>query len=336
MSRLRSAGLDQLRGIAIALVLLRHLTDTLLPGPGVVGVVMFFSISGYLITGVLMRDLAEHGRFRAGHFYARRAWRLVPALLVVVAVLVVVTLVLDPVGDRGRLPRTVAVALTWTADLPFQHGSTAIFHLWTLAMEEQFYLLWPLVLVLAVRTRRPAPVLAGAGLLCLLACVVTVVHYRHALDLAYPLPTSWAGCFVIGGAARWWSDRVPVVTRSWPLLLPLVVLCFVPLRGHAATYLLGAPLIAALTAVLARSWHDRNVQNRIGGALAALGTVSYAAYLWDYPLTVWLRPIGWYGGPLALLLTLVAAAASWRYLERPLLRWRDRERAPSAALAGAR
>jgi peptidoglycan/LPS O-acetylase OafA/YrhL len=218
----------------------------------------------------------------------------------------------------------VAVALTWTADLPFFHGSMAIFHLWTLAMEEQFYLLWPLVLVLAVRTRRAGLVIGLAGLACLLACVLTIIYYRRELDLAYPLPTSWAGCFVIGGAARWWSGRLPALRRTWPLLLPLAVLSLVPLRGHAATYLLAAPLIAGLTALLARSWHDRPVEIPFAGALAALGTVSYGAYLWNYPLTVWLRPVGWYGAPLALGATLLLAAATWRWVEQPLLRLRER------------
>lgn len=330
----RSRGLDQLRGIAVGLVLLRHALPEVFPGAGVVGVVMFFAISGYLITGVLMRDLSDHGRVRAARFYSRRAWRLVPALLVVVATIAVVTLAFDPLSDRAELPRTVIVALTWTADLPFEHGSEATFHLWTLAMEEQFYLVWPLLLLLAVRSRRAGVVIATTGLICLFACVGTLLWLAEDPDLAYTLPTSWAGCFVIGGAMRWWADRIPsrLVTlgRSPVLLMPLAALALVPLRGHPSTYLLAAPSIATLTALLALGWHHRPVQistlgplQVAGGLLASLGIVSYAAYLWNYPLTLWLRPLGWYGGGLALLLTLVAAALSWRLIEGPVQRRRD-------------
>lgn len=334
----RSVGLDQLRGIAIGLVLLRHAFPSAFPGAGVVGVVMFFAISGYLITGVLMRDLADTGRVRFGRFYSRRAWRLVPALLAVVVTIGVVTLLIDPLDDRDELVRTIVVALTWTADLPFEHGSEATFHLWTLAVEEQFYLAWPALLLLAVRVRRVGLLLVASGLTCLLACVATLVWLAEDPDLAYTLPTSWAVCFVIGSAARWTGPRLPAPTAAVAALalLPLAGLAVVPLRGHAAMYLLAAPAIALLTVVLARGWHDQPVRFRPGPALAALGTVSYAAYLWNYPLTLWLRPLGWYGGLLALAATLVIAALSWRWLEAPLLAAREaRAQARREVPAGA-
>ncbi|WP_322920416.1 acyltransferase family protein [Nocardioides renjunii] len=336
MSR-RVEGIDLLRGIAVGLVVLRHAWPDLFPGAGVVGVVMFFALSGYLITGLLVDELHRTGRVDLRRFYVRRARRLVPALLFLVAGVVVVTLLLDPLGDRDELGRTVLVALTWTGNLPFGHASDATFHLWTLATEEQFYLLWPAVLALAwARGRvRATVLLAGAG--CLLACLATVLWLRGEPDLAYSLPTSWAVCFIVGAAARVLADpssrparigaapndatacRAARRAARWaaPVALTgLLVLSVVPLRGHALTYLAGGPAIAALTAVLLLSWRGWTEVTGPARALVLLGTVSYGAYLWNYPLTLWLRPgLDGLAGPVAAVLTLVMAALIWRLVE---------------------
>ncbi|SEB80986.1 Peptidoglycan/LPS O-acetylase OafA/YrhL, contains acyltransferase and SGNH-hydrolase domains [Nocardioides exalbidus] len=336
----RIDGIDLLRGIAIALVMLRHAWPSAFPGAGVVGVVMFFALSGSLITGLLVDELERTGRVDLRRFYARRARRLVPALLFLVAGVVVVTLLLDPLGDRGELGTTVLVALTWTANLPFGHASDATFHLWTLATEEQFYLVWPAVLVVAFARGRVRLALVVVAAACVLACVATLVWLSEAPDLAYALPTSWAVCFVIGGATRILGARAAdpssgsartgvarydgLARRAAPAaLVGLAVLSVVPLRGHALTYLAGGPAIAVLTAVLLLSWRSWTTVTGPARALVVLGTVSYGAYLWNYPLTLWLRPsLEQYAGPVAAVLTLVMAVISWRLVERPAQRWR--------------
>ncbi|CUR58074.1 Acyltransferase 3 [metagenome] len=313
----RIDGIDLLRGVAVALVMVRHAWPAAFPGAGVVGVVMFFALSGHLITGLLLDELERTGRVELRRFYLRRARRLVPALLLLVAGVVAVTLLLDPLGDRDELGRTVLVALTWTGNLPFGHASDATFHLWTLATEEQFYLLWPAVLVASFtrgRVRLALLLVAGA---CLLACVATLAWLRDAPDLAYSLPTSWAVCFVIGAATRVLGPRAVVPDWAAPVALAgLAVLSVVPLRGHALTYLAGGPAIAALTAVLLLSWRTWAEVTGPARALVLLGTVSYGAYLWNYPLTLWLRPtLDGLAGPMALVLTLVAAGLSWHLVE---------------------
>jgi peptidoglycan/LPS O-acetylase OafA/YrhL len=327
----RIAGLDLLRGVAIGLVMLRHAFPEPFAGAGVVGVVMFFALSGFLITGVLLGELEREDRVDLGRFYRRRARRLVPALLFLVAGVVAVTLLLDPLGDRDQLGKTVLVALTWTGNLPFGHASDATFHLWTLATEEQFYLVWPAVLALAFARRRVGVALAVTAAACLLACVLTLLWLGEAPDLAYALPTSWAVCFVIGAATRVYADRLVLPGWSVPVALAgLAVLSVVPLRGHALTYLAGGPAIAALTAVLLVSWRTwTTVSGPALTALVWLGTVSYAAYLWNYPLTLWLRPHLDLAGPVAAGLTLVMAAVSWYAVERP---WQER-RVPAVAAA---
>jgi peptidoglycan/LPS O-acetylase OafA/YrhL len=324
----RIAGLDLLRGVAIGLVMLRHAFPEPFAGAGVVGVVMFFALSGFLITGVLLGELEREGRVDLGRFYRRRARRLVPALLFLVAGVVAVTLVFDPLGDRDQLGKTVLVALTWTGNLPFGHASDATFHLWTLATEEQFYLVWPAVLALAFARRRVGAALAATAAACLLACVLTLLWLGEAPDLAYALPTSWAVCFVIGAATRVYAERLVLPHWTVPVALAgLALLSVVPLRGHALTYLAGGPAIAVLTAVLLVSWRTwTTVSGPALTALMWLGTVSYAAYLWNYPLTLWLRPHLDHAGPVAAGLTIVLAAASWYAVERP---WQER-RVPAA------
>ncbi len=336
----RIDGLDLLRGIAIALVMGRHAFPDLLPGAGVVGVVMFFTLSGYLITGLLTGEVAREGGVDLRRFWTRRAARLLPALAVLVVGFVLVTVIFDPLDDRSGLPRAVLVALTYITDIPFDHGSDAVFHLWTLAVEEQFYLVWPLVVVVATGRVRWRTTLLAAGAVTLLACFVVVALLAPDVDRAYPLPTTWGMCFVIGAAARAVAGRWHVPRTAVAVALALLtVLSVVPLRGHALTYLAGGTAIAALTAALLLAWGSwravatESVILHLGlRALVALGIVSYGAYLWNYPVTLWLRPaLGDAAGVVAIAATVGLAAASWHLVERPVLRWRDRSSSRAAA-----
>lgn len=361
MSRVRR--LDALRGLAVLLVIIRHAAPDAAPGAGVVGIAMFFTLSGYLITGSLLRELDATGRIRLGAFYRRRAVRLLPALSALVAGLAVVTLLLDPLDDRGALGRTLAVALTYTADLPIALGSDSIFHLWTLSVEQQFYLLWPPLLAWAWYRRWTTLLVAGTLVALTLTATCVTLHLGQDFDRAYRWPSSWAGALLIGAAAYMCTHRpkenraaaTPAHGRSGAILrtlLPprtrltsrrpssprsgrtlratsaaaaLVLLLaagVVPWRSFSLTYPWGGLLLAALTAVVLHHWaDDPTPPGRPLTALARLGTISYAAYLWNYPLTLWLRPWHPVAGPtLAVVLTLVLATASWFLVERPATR----------------
>lgn len=293
---------------------------------------------------MLLTELRSTATLDLRGFYTRRALRLVPALVVMVAGFALVTLTLNPLGDRDELTRTVVVALTYTADLPFHHGSAATFHLWTLATEEQFYLLWPAVLGLGWARQRARTALLVMGVVSVTACVATLVWVEPHADLAYPLPTSWAVCFVIGGAARVYADGPnPPLRASRSVtaaaLAALAGLSVVALRGHALTYLVAGPAIAVLTAVLLVSWRSWYVvRPRLLRPVVVLGTISYATYLWNYPLTLWLRPspdsASAASGAAAAVLTVVAAALSWRLVEEPLQR-RHRAHTPERVSVGS-
>ncbi|MFS3129489.1 acyltransferase family protein [Nocardioides sp. Bht2] len=338
----RIASLDLLRGIPIALVMARHAAPDLFPGAGVVGVVMFFSLSGYLITGVLLRELDRTESVRLTHFYRRRALRLAPAMVAWLVGITLVTLALDPLHERKLLGATWLVSLTWTANLPFRPVfSDAGFHLWTLATEEQFYLIWPALLLIGARLGQRWLAFAVAAVVSAGLLVATAYWFRNNPDQAYVLPTSWAICFVIGGLARWLtrgrastSARPPRGAVAWvvcgsALLAGLAVL---PLRGELTTYLVVGPLVAAVTAALAQFTPHWPAVPRWADPLRRLGVISYAAYLWNYPLALWLRPYGWGGAVTALLLTVVIATASWRWVEEPVARWQaKRWRQPAPA-----
>ena len=348
----RLPGLTMLRGLAIGLVLVHH-AFPVVGGGGIVGVVVFFTLSGYLITGLLVREVEREGRVSFGRFYRNRFLRLGPALLAVLTVFVVVELTTHRLGARGHVPDTVFLALTYLADFRFgPHISVGMSHLWTLAVEEQFYLVWPALLVLAVRWRRLTTLLVVAGALLMACCTVSLVLSTHVAK-AYPLPTTWGITLVIGAAAAVHHRRLESVLSGprgagWAAVALAVLGALSMVQGakeHWWTYIVGGPLIAAATVVLivhvsrweeATSWPWR--------ALEGLGVVSYAAYLWNYLIVSWISgehlvELGPAQGVLSIVATVLAAWLSWRLVESPVLRIRsrlDRPERPVAAPAGSR
>src|SRR5262249_14418103 len=153
------AALDGMRAFAVLAVLLYHAASTWLPG-GFLGVEVFFVLSGYLITALLLAEWQQQGRIRFRAFRARRARRLLPALAVLLVGPLTLALILVP-SQAARLRGDVLAAATYSTNwyLLFQHESyfvalgrpSLLQHLWSLAVEEQFYLLWPLVLWAGLR-----------------------------------------------------------------------------------------------------------------------------------------------------------------------------------------
>lgn len=330
----RIQGLDALRGIAIGLVLLRHAWPGIFGGAGIVGVVMFFALSGYLITGLLVGDVRKHGRVRFGRFYWHRALRLVPPLLFMLAGFLIVTLTIDPASEHGTELRSVLVAMTYTMDIPFNHGAVSISHLWTLAIEEQFYLVWPFVIIVGLRLGWLRWFVAVVGVVIYLACLGSLM-VKSPADV-YTWPTSWAVVMVIGAAARLGEDRILAVLGSIERrrvvaaagLVTLLALSFVPdVKEWAGSYLLLGPVIGAATIAMIMYARDFPRVGRAAVPLVRLGAISYAAYLWNYPIVIWLAsgdtPVGW-EAVASLPLTIVAATVSLILVERPIARWRSR------------
>jgi peptidoglycan/LPS O-acetylase OafA/YrhL len=336
--RTRLDGLDVLRGAAVGAVLLGHSWPGVFQGAGIVGVIVFFVLSGYLITGVLMRDVERHRKVRYGRFYAHRAFRLLPALIAFLGVYAVVELTADVLGDRskGIIGYTLLAGFGYLKDLPLPFDvSLAIGPLWTLAVEEQFYLIWPALLVFALRRNRQGRLIgwsAAVVLSLMTASVLAMLILAPQLhSLVYALPTTWGLGLIVGSALRlyrvhmfsWFSGHRLRRAALLGSILVLAALIFFPKANESpAFFFAGGPLAMAAAAVLVVLAASRTrVMPTWTHALQALGTVSYAVYLWNYVVILWLN-----GGSTAdlppvvavsaILITLLLAVISWHTVEK--------------------
>jgi peptidoglycan/LPS O-acetylase OafA/YrhL len=346
----RLPGLDGLRAVAVLAVIAFHLLPGTLQG-GYIGVDVFFVISGFLITGLLVRERATAGRVSLRGFWARRARRLVPALVVVVAVCSAAALFVGGdvlVGLGSQVLGAATFSSNWLAIAQgqsyFDDTTPELFrNLWSLAVEEQFYLLWPILLLalLLVRhrgTRAGIAAVLAVGSAVAMALVpgadATRVYYgtdTHSFGLA--LGASLA--FLLEGR---FTDAAAPLPRPAVVALPiagglgvagiLAVAALLPNGDGLATHG-GLALVAVLTAVAIAgatstgSWLGRALDVQ---PLRWIGERSYGLYLWHWPVLVLLvaaLPAGtawWIAPAAALLLTVGAAALSYRFVETPVRR----------------
>ena len=332
----RVPGLDGLRGVAVAWVLAFHLWPETVKG-GWLGVGLFFTLSGYLIIGLIDAELSATGRLGLGRFMARRIRRLMPAALVTISAAVGLTAVLtdDPLHDVGLDALTAALnVFNWRA-AGDQGGYAAIFeataspleHFWSLAIEEQFYLVVPAAIAL---TRRPVAVVAamfvaGLGGVALWwgssdAYVATPVR---ALEIAAgaALALAAARSETVRRLLRWNGSAAARAGSLGAVVVALVVaeLAVVLLGPADGAVFRGAPQLMAIcwVVLLAGSLPGGPLAPLMSlGLLRWLGTRSYAIYLFHWPLielTEW-------GAVPVIVVTLVAAEASYRLVEMPVRR----------------
>jgi peptidoglycan/LPS O-acetylase OafA/YrhL len=338
--RRRFAGLDVLRGVAVGLVLLRHGWPEEFGGAGIVGVTMFFTLSGYLITGIIAREVTGTGGFSYRRFYRNRALRLLPALVLALAGFSLIEGTTNLCGQAHQIPRTWLTGLTFIVDIPHLDMAPNMSHMWSLAVEEQFYLLWPAALIWAIRRDRTVRVVAVALVAWLVACSASLLLVPGGPAFVYPLPSPWPVTLIVGAALALFRDRLPTTVPRWAVWLSvtgLAGMCFVPhAKARAASYLLGGPLVSIATVVLIVAVLEGRPMRAVLAPLRFLGLVSYAAYLWNYPIVGWLT-VGMTNHALAawlsIPLTVAAAALSWLVAERPAARWKSR--LDSAALHAA-
>lgn len=336
--RPRLDGLDVLRGAAVGAVLLGHSWPGLFQGAGIVGVIVFFVLSGYLITGVLLRDVERHRKIRYGRFYAHRAFRLLPALVAFLGVYAIVELTADVLGDRskGIIGYTLLAGFGYLKDLPLPFDvSLAIGPLWTLAVEEQFYLVWPALLVVALRSNRQGRLIGWSAAVVyslMTATVLAMLILAPQLhSLVYALPTTWGLGLIVGSALRlyrvhvsgWFSGHRLRLAAGLGSIIVLAALIFFPKANETpAFFFAGGPLAMAAAGVLVVLAATRSSPMPTSTrALQALGTVSYAAYLWNYIVILWLNDGSTADLPplvavCAILLTLLLAVISWHTVER--------------------
>jgi peptidoglycan/LPS O-acetylase OafA/YrhL len=350
-------GLDGLRAVAVLAVIAFHLGYGWAPG-GLLGVGIFFTLSGYLITDILLSQLARHGHVKLGRFWLARARRLLPALFAMLVIVVAWVTVFGPAQPQQFRDAVVANAL-YVGNWQLIFGDVSYFarfappgplnHLWSLAIEEQFYIVWPFLLLLGVKLVRETPLASGVRprlavvtlALALLSAILMAVVYRPSLDpsrVYYGTDTRAFELLFGAALAMVWpsrklSPRIGAGARATLDALGVAGLVVIALMiwrtDQYSTFLYRGGFVVlsiATVLVVAALAHPAS---RLGPALGWkplrwLGVRSYGIYLWHFPVIVLTTPGGIANGAeplreLAQLAAIVAIAAlSWRYLEEPV------------------
>jgi peptidoglycan/LPS O-acetylase OafA/YrhL len=342
-------GIDAMRALAVLAVFGFHAGLGWTPG-GFLGVDVFFVISGYLITSLLLREFEHGGQVELGRFWLRRARRLLPAVAVLVAVSIVLGAIFEP-ARVDALRGDAISALFYFANWHFVFGHESYFeqfgrpslftHLWSLSVEEQFYLFWPLVFAAGMKLFGRGKLILGVIAGALGSVVLAWILFDPGGDASrvyYGTDTHAVGLLAGVALALVWSPIELRRHRAGPMVGPIldavgvlalgfVVLSFLHVHDYDLAlwhggYLWPAIATALLLAVLAHP------AARLGPILGQapllwLGLRSYSFYLWHWPVLVLTRPgidVSLPRGiliPLQLLATLVLADLSYRYVELP-------------------
>jgi peptidoglycan/LPS O-acetylase OafA/YrhL len=342
--------LDGLRGMAVAGVLLfhgGHLTG------GYLGVDLFFVLSGFLITSLLLVEGTEREHIALGGFWARRARRLLPALAgLIVGVALYCVFIAQPSElsrIRGDSLATIAYVANWHSIATGQdywalfRAPSPLEHTWSLAIEEQFYLVWPLVFVGLLawwKRRTPQAVLVVALLGAAVSTVLMVVLYDPANSARVYYGTDTRATGILLGAAlaaalarrgplRSPSGRIALEVAGWVGAITLAV-AWSQLAGDSTSLYRGGFLVCGIAAILVIATAVHPQRMLLGTALGwrplcLLGIISYGVYLWHWPVDLVLDAdrTGISGWPLFFVQTAVAigiAVVSYRFLERPIRR----------------
>lgn len=356
-----------LRALAVALVVAFHLFPAHLPG-GYIGVDIFFVISGFLITGHLLREVEIRGHVRVTEFWARRVRRLLPASLLVLLVTLVLTMTVMPANTRiqnyGDIGYAAGYILNWrlAADsvdyLNAAFSPSLVQHYWSLSIEEQFYFVWPILLAVAVGVaalvKKPSRrfVLAALALVFVLSFAFSIFETARSQPSAYFLTTTRAWEFAAGALIA----VVPAASlrarnRGIVSMIALVTIgASAFLFGQASPFPGAIALIpVAATAILiwngdahALGWKyepQRLARNR---TIQFLGDTSYAIYLWHWPMILAAAALvpawqDWQRAVLVIPITVVLAWLTLRFIENPVRQWRGvlARRGVTFALTGA-
>ena len=327
---------DGLRTVAVGLVVAAHAFPSVLPG-GFVGVDVFFVISGYLISSILLRDL-DRGRFSLADFYMRRALRIFPVLLAVMAAVAAAGWVFlyqaefEALGGHLLSSALFAENMKLSGEIGYfdlRAAGKPTLHLWSLAIEEQFYLVWPLLLAFLVRRRRAlAPALAA---LAALSFALGLAQVHADPEAAYYSTGARAWELILGAVlavrAAQGADGLgrfrELGAAAGFTLIALSALVLRPCLAFPGWLALGPTLGAALI-LAAGARAGLNARFLAAAPMAAMGRVSYPLYLWHWPLLSFAHIL--FGKPapamaaVCVALSVALAFLSHRLIEQPLRR----------------
>ena len=351
--------LDGIRGTAVLIViashlpvLLRyqsvtpwHLLNRLLSG-GFLGVDIFFVLSGFLITSLLLKEHSNNLQINLSHFYARRARRLLPALYLLLVVDFAISVVEKSslTGQWNETWTSILYLNNWYYVLPWlRHGSTNfesnLGHLWSLAVEEQFYLLWPMVLILLLKFRRSKVVVPIFIALFIVAVVLhrTVLWHDHVSWMVILIRTdARLDSLLVGALLAFFFRHVDVhkTVLKWLAYaaLPLFIMSAYQGPSSPIFYSSGFTLVAfavfvMILASIEQAWIVSRVLEQ--SWLRFIGRISYGLYLWHFVVFMFLSK-HFFVGPrifriiVGLSITLAITLMSWYVVEQPALRLKNR------------
>jgi peptidoglycan/LPS O-acetylase OafA/YrhL len=325
--------IDGLRAVAILPVVFYHAGLGLFPG-GYIGVDVFFVISGFLITGIIAREV-DAGRFSILGFYERRARRILPALMVMLAFVLCTAAYAFFPGDFAKLPQSALMTALFVSNIGFflETGYFAgsaetmpLLHTWSLAVEEQFYLGFPVLLILIARfiPMRRTGVLVAITLASFALAVATQASGSGFAFYLLP-PRAWElfiGALLALGA-------FPAITPRWLreglALAGLTAIAYAAISFDKTTIFPGVnALYPVLGAAALIQCAPGTVTGRLlaTGPMVGIGLISYSLYLWHWPLIVFTeyvtdtRLAGWVSAAV-ISAAFIAAFLSWRFVERP-------------------
>ena len=334
------ADIDGLRAIAVVSVIIYHIESSLLPG-GFLGVDIFFVISGFLITGLLLKELQKTEKLNLQAFYVRRVKRILPALLtVILSTLIVGFLIFTPADYFSLLKSAIASLLSlanvffyFNLDQGYFAKDTAevpLLHMWSLAVEEQFYLIWPLLM--AFIYKKKGLTFLFYTLLVILIFSLTLAQTSLKFDQPfayYSLPTrAWE--LAAGAALSIYLQNKKETSKNISNILSLIGVLLI-----SASFLViskqsdipgidNIPLILGTLLIIVAGKNSDNISRRIlsNKIIVFVGLVSYSAYLWHWPMIAFTKyatiEIDFFIGSMIFVLTFLLATLTYYLIENPL------------------
>ena len=349
-------GLDGLRAIAVLAVIVFHLGFDQAPG-GLLGVGIFFTLSGYLITDLLLAQFSARGRIKLGSFWLARARRLLPAMFVMIAIVLAWVTIFGP-AQPDQFRKAVVSAVFYVNNWQQIFGDVSYFarfapegplnHLWSLSVEEQFYIAWPFLLLLGVKVVRERPLASGVRPrlalvtvgLAIASSILMAVLYHPSLDpsrIYYGTDTRAGGLLFGAALAMVWpsrrlSRRITLQARNRLDAMGVVGLAIIAFMiwqvNEFSSFLYQGGFVVLSLATVMVLMPLAHPACRLGIWLGVrplrwVGVRSYAIYLWQTPIIVLTSPQGRHGDSLVRDVLQVAAifaisALSWKFIEEPI------------------
>jgi len=344
--------IEGLRAVSVLLVIAGHAGVPFLAG-GFIGVDVFFVISGFLITGLLYRESTNTGRISLRDFYARRVRRILPMAAVVLVSICLASWLLMPSIDRGPVATDVSGAALFVSNWVFavqandyfamDVASSPVLHFWSLSVEEQFYVFWPLLMiVVALISRRRSVIIAVLAIPVIASLVISIVGSSNSIVSYYGLQTRlWelgaGGLAAILLAGR--AAQVPARLRPWFGYGGLALIALGAVSFSETTTFPGAnallPVCGALLVITAGSPDAPSAGILAWRPMQYIGARSYNLYLWHWPLLVF---VALYvaddvtAAVIGVAATAVITVMTFRFIETPARKWSWLAATPRRAL----